>query len=397
MKPHIKNNWGMKQFSLILGLGLVAAPLLSFGAANPAAEDKPAQAAPSLAANTGQADAKSDEQSFMELAHTIMANNKGVVIGDTPLSEEHRKWNEEVAQVSLNNAKLAGQFLTNFPASKHAADVAEAERQLLLKATYAGSSEARSRLEGLVAEKLKAPGLDEVDRFKLRAVQVQAAERVNGESTEENRAAYEHGVRQLVAEFPKRPEPYLMLLQATQGLDTAKRRAAIEELSSMPDVPEMVKQRVDGMLRQLKLAGHPLDIQFTAVDGREVDLAKYKGKVVLVDFWATWCGPCVAELPHVKEAYEKFHARGFEVVGISFDGEKSALEKFVAAKDMPWPQYFDGKKWENKFGQQYGIDSIPQMWLVDRDGNLVDTEARDGLAEKVERLLAGKQTPAAAK
>jgi thiol-disulfide isomerase/thioredoxin len=131
-----------------------------------------------------------------------------------------------------------------------------------------------------------------------------------------------------------------------------------------------------------------VEIKFSAVDGREVDVAKMTNKVVLIDFWATWCGPCVAELPHVKDAYDKLHPKGFEIVGISFDADKEALEGFVADKKMAWPQYYDGKRWENKFGREYGINSIPTMWLVDKKGNLRDMNARMGLEEKVEKLLA---------
>ena len=116
----------------------------------------------------------------------------------------------------------------------------------------------------------------------------------------------------------------------------------------------------------------------------------YSGKVVLIDFWATGCGPCVREVPTVVATYEKLHPKGFEIVGISFDEEKDALEQFVKRKQMPWPQYFDGEGWGNKFGKEYGITGIPAMWLVDKKGNLRDLNAREDLAGKVEKMLAEK-------
>lgn len=131
-----------------------------------------------------------------------------------------------------------------------------------------------------------------------------------------------------------------------------------------------------------------LGIHFTAVDGREVDLASLRGKVVLIDFWATWCGPCMAEVPHVVEAYNKYHEQGFEVIGISFDTSRRALENVTRAKNMPWPQYFDGKGWRNDFGVKFGIHAIPTMWLIDQQGRLVTKNARANLAGQVEKLLA---------
>lgn len=125
------------------------------------------------------------------------------------------------------------------------------------------------------------------------------------------------------------------------------------------------------------------------LDGKEVDFpGDYKGKLVLLDFWATWCGPCMAEVPHVVEAYQKLHDKGFEVVGISFDQDKEKLERVTKEKGMTWPQYFDGKGWKNAFGVKYGIHGIPEMWLVNKQGKVVTTNARRDLAAQVEKLLA---------
>jgi thiol-disulfide isomerase/thioredoxin len=134
--------------------------------------------------------------------------------------------------------------------------------------------------------------------------------------------------------------------------------------------------------------GQPVDIKFTSVDGKSVDVSEMQGKVVLIDFWATWCGPCVAEIPNVKAVYEKLHGKGFEIVGISFDNDRAKLHAFTTAQKMPWEQYCDEKGWKNDFGVKYGIHSIPTMWLVGKDGKLADTDARDNLQGKVEKLLA---------
>jgi thiol-disulfide isomerase/thioredoxin len=131
----------------------------------------------------------------------------------------------------------------------------------------------------------------------------------------------------------------------------------------------------------------PLDLSFTATDGTKVDLVKLRGKVVLVDFWATWCPPCREEVPTVVEVYNKYHSQGFEIVGISLDQSRESLDQFTAANGMPWPQYFDGQGWNNSIAQQFSIHSIPQMWLLDRQGRLVTKNGRDDLDGQVAALL----------
>jgi len=110
--------------------------------------------------------------------------------------------------------------------------------------------------------------------------------------------------------------------------------------------------------------------------------------VVIIDFWASWCAPCMEAVPDVVALYKKLHGKGLEIVGISLDEDKGAMEGVTQSSGMVWPQYFDGKGWENKISTRYGITDIPQMWLVDRKGMVVDTDGAEGLTDKVSKMMA---------
>jgi peroxiredoxin len=132
-------------------------------------------------------------------------------------------------------------------------------------------------------------------------------------------------------------------------------------------------------------------------DGKTIRFPEsYKGKVVLLDFWATWCGPCIAELPHLTKAYETLHAQGFEVLGISLDRENwgEKLAAFCREKKMPWPQVYDGKYWNAEVAQRYGVTSIPRAYLVDGDtGEILAAQGElrgERLAETIQKALAKK-------
>lgn len=133
------------------------------------------------------------------------------------------------------------------------------------------------------------------------------------------------------------------------------------------------------------------DFKVKDTEGKELSLSQYKGKVVLVDFWATWCGPCMKEMPHVIKAYKKYHPKGFEIIGISFDRSKERLDKVVKEKKMTWRQYFDGQGWKNELGKKYRISSIPTTFLIDKEGKILAKNLRGKqLEEALEKALGDK-------
>jgi thiol-disulfide isomerase/thioredoxin len=113
------------------------------------------------------------------------------------------------------------------------------------------------------------------------------------------------------------------------------------------------------------------------------------------DFRATWCGPCVAEMPRMKELYAKYHDKGVEFIGISLDQPKEdggfdKLKAFVAKNDIPWPQYYQGNHWQSEFSKSWGVNSIPAVFLVDREGKLFSTDAGGNLESLIRELMERK-------
>jgi peroxiredoxin len=154
-------------------------------------------------------------------------------------------------------------------------------------------------------------------------------------------------------------------------------------------LPYLEMQKTAAAKKASLKAGVPFpDFAVKDTAGNALSVAACKGKVVLVDFWATWCPPCVAELPYMRTAYQKYHDKGFEVIGISLDRDAATLANYVTAQKIPWAQHRDD---DGELAMRYGILVIPASFLLDREGRIVATDLRGPELEEHLAKLFGPQ------
>lgn len=309
--------------------------------------------------------------------------------GRQPTSEEVKAFRQKKAIGSGVAADKAREFFQRFKDHPKAPEARRLYRQLLEASVSLGNDSKEAELQALGPdpEKAKEEAAEAEVGGKIQAA-VSKARRLQSQGMEAVLEDFEKSLDGLAKDFAGRPEIYSAYLEIAQLRGGQKARELLAKVLKAEKLPDRIRTMAEEQQKTLDRVGKPVSIAFTATDGRKVDLAGMKGKVVLVDFWATWCGPCVAEVPNVVTAYNRLHPKGFEIVGISFDEDADALKAFTAKHQMAWAQYFDGAGWKNKFGTEFGIRGIPAMWLIDKQGNLRDLEARNDLAKKVEALLA---------
>jgi thiol-disulfide isomerase/thioredoxin len=376
---------------LFIALGLFS---LGIAACSQDKGGKPAQGTPTnqVAKETRPQSADEAWIDFVRLARTLPPASSVQTNTGNPVEIE--RFYESKAKGYVQAADKAKDFFSRFPNDDRALQARLEEYAYLVDAFQVGSTSHVARLDGVEKKLLTDSAVPEQIRLQIR---VNSLERAAASKRTEGFLAvldtYEKEAWKLQSEFPQRPEGYSMLMKIAQlwlSNDELERARAVAARIASHAAPPEAKARAEMMIKHFELLGKPLALKFRAVDGREVDLRKLRGKVVLVDFWATWCQPCLMEIPKVTAAYTRLHDKGFEIVGINLDYEKRNLDFVTQRAGMTWPQHFDGQGSDNEFAQQFGVALIPTMWLVDKQGVLRDLNGGVNLEQKVEKLLAEK-------
>ena len=314
--------------------------------------------------------------------------------GMRPRGENRKEMIESVKRAQTAMMAAADKILAAKPGDEIRGQAIRAKLEALSRLNQFGQEDAEQQLNKLAKELQQGSDAGLAKQAQSILLQLRARKLMMGDV--EGADALLAEITKQLAAAPDDMATVRVALGIAQALEVSGKTeklaiqayhdfAAILSKSTNPAVVERAAQ-IDGVIRRIELPGKPMEITGTQLDGEPFDRAKLNGKVVLVDFWATWCGPCVEELPNVLENYAKYHDKGFEVVGISLDQDRESLEAFIRDREIPWITLFEeDAEAGNPMATRYGVMEIPTVILIGADGNVVSLNAR---GEKLGELLA---------
>lgn len=195
------------------------------------------------------------------------------------------------------------------------------------------------------------------------------------------------------AESDEAPDVLLQLASANEynGEEKVARDQYVKVVDRYP--ASEASKKAAGAVRRLDLVGNTLALKGPGLGNAAIDSKQYAGKTLLLIFWSTWAGPFKTELPELVKVYDKFHDKGLEVIGINLDNDRGLVDAFLKEQRVNWPQIFEGGGMESRLAIEYGIISVPTMFLVDADGKVVSRSLRNAadLDRQLEKLLGPKQ------
>ena len=383
---------------LLLAIGLMLVPSSRAIALQPAATERAAEKAPVEGAQSTSLPKvpplpKGTPEELMAFVEKLKQVNP------RPSSrEEMMRYLGEVAKVQV---QAADQILSQIkPSDDLYDDAAKLKLESLMMLGRMGDEKAAADMATFAQTLINSPS-PELAKEAKRLVLVSEAQQMFATGTLDRGPALVEKTAAMLAADPNDPQSAGLAMQLAGALEQMPGGESLAQAAYKafgPILATSTNERVRAMgdsfagtLRRLSLPGHPMEITGTLLNGKPFDQKSLVGKVVLIDFWATWCGPCVAEIPNVLQQYEKYHDKGFEVIGISLDQDREALEKFVAEQKVPWPILFEkpeGDGWQHPLSTFYGISGIPTVILIGRDGNVITLNARgEKLGQQLDLLF----------
>ena len=352
---------------LLAGLLLAASPL-------------PATAEPDTKPATAPADANVPQSAIAELEQTFRAKEQ-------PTSQQ------EAIVIQARQMREVIKFGQGLEAKyPKAPNLYEVQRRMLVAADFIARYQPEADAKALRQEISKrilasnAPAAAKVTPDYFMTLDVVAP--TGGEAAKDA----QQQIQAFIDRYAKTGATALSLVRASQLAKEAKLDAMETELLDKMEKQYSEDPQTNMYLRHV--GRHPKFVaDLTLTDGKKLSLPDdLMGKVVVVDFWATWCGPCVRELPHMKKVYAEYKDKGVAFVGVSLDkpDQKQHLIDFVTKNEMPWPQSYSGKYWQDPTARQYGVEGIPSIWVIGKDGRIFSDNARQDLEGTLDKALAQK-------